>query len=593
MALDQQRTVAATDAEISRYVRTNTGLLAELLGEAIAYLDGPDAAARVEAAREGWRGDAEAANAGLAALETEDALHLARALACHATLAEMAEEVAGRRRHAETRAVDSDALTLAGALAEAGPGSVDELAVAPVLTAHPTEMRRRTLVDREAEIERLMTLRRHHLPPVLDRRIRESLFREVALLWRTRLLRGERITVTDEIRNALHVVEQSILPTMGELYDHWAELLGREPPARMLTLGSWLGGDRDGHPGVNAGTLRTALAFHAALILRVYRRRLDRLGPDLSVSLSLTTATPELLALADRSGEDSVQRRDEPYRRALTGMGERLRATEARLANGPACSAEPYAGPDAFISDLLVVRESLATHEGERLVGPELDSLVRLVRACGFHLLSLDLRQNADVHERVVAELFAKAELCPDYLALDESARVLMLGVELSHGRLLRSPYQSYSDETRRELAVLDAAAEALSAYGPNALGSYIISKSTSVSDLLEAHVLLKQAGLTRGGAAPSAAVRVVPLFETIDDLNRGPSILRDWLASAPGKALLGPEPLQEVMLGYSDSNKDGGFTASRRGAVRAAADLAAAAAEAGVKLQLFHGLGG
>jgi phosphoenolpyruvate carboxylase len=519
-------------------------------------------------------------------------VHVARALACHAALADIAEETAGRRRYAEAPGEGCAPCRPPGA---AGGAAAERLAACgstPVLTAHPTEMRRRSIVEREAEIERLMALRRHHHAPALDRRIRENLFREVALLWRTRLLRRSGSRWRTRSSNALAIVERSMLPALRDLYEGWAEAAGGEAPT-MLTLGSWLGGDRDGHPGVDAGTLRAALGAQAAVILKLYGAEVEALVGDLTLSSVLAEASPELLALAERSGEDSVQRKDEPYRRALAGVAERLRATAAKLADGPVSLAEPYADPGAFIADLRTVEASLAVHGGERLVGSRLKRLLQLVPVCGFHLLTLDLRQNADVHERTVAELFAKAGLLSDYLERDEETRVGVLLRELAHCRLLRSPYVAYSDETRRELAVLDAARTALADYGAGAIGAYIASKSSSVSDLLEIAVLLKQAGLVEGGPQPTAALRIVPLFETIDDLERGPAIIRQWLTLPAVRAMLGERPLQEVMLGYSDSNKDGGFTASRRGASVASAAFAAEAERAGVGLQLFHGRGG
>ena len=227
------------------------------------------------------------------------------------------------------------------------------------------------------------------------------------------------------------------------------------------------------------------------------------------------------------------------------------------------------------------------------MVGGRLETLLEVIRGCGFHLLAIDLRQNADVHEVVVAELLARAGVEPDYLGLDEAGRVDVLLWEFAHDRPLRSPFIDYSETTRRELDILDAAAEAVQAYGPGALGAYVVSKSATVSDLLEPLALLAQVGLARGGPGPGAQLPVTPLFETIADLENGPGVMRDWFALPLARALLGSEPKQEVMLGYSDSNKDGGFLASRRGAAVAAARLADVFREAGVRLQLFHGRGG
>ncbi|NEX92748.1 phosphoenolpyruvate carboxylase [Caulobacter sp. 17J65-9] len=582
----------------SRHVRQNVSLLSGLLGEAIRYLDGEAAAALVDGARTA----AAKGEARFDQLSAEDAVYLARAFACHAILGAVAEDVAGRRRHAEFEAGPNDrplslpaavaALKADGVSAEEITEELGRLNVVPVLTAHPSEMRRRSVLDREGEISRLLSLRRHHNPRDVDRRIQDELFREIAILWKTRLQRPERITVDDEVRNTLSIVRRSILPALVELYERWAVELEDDDLPVVLRLGSWLGGDRDGHPGVDAGTLERALRRQAGLILDFYVAEVRRLSSDLAFCSGLISVSPEVAVMAERSGEHSVHRADEPYRRALCGMERRLSATRARL-YGEKVAGASYDGPQDFIADLETVRASLVAHGGERLVGAALKTLLKIARACGFHLMSVDLRQNADVHERVIAELLQKASPGPDYRTLDEPERVRLLLQELAHERPLRSPFARYSDETERELKVFDAAAEALRRFGPQALGSYIVSKSESVSDILEPYVLFKQAGLVVGGAEPAASLRVAPLFETIDDLAHGPQVIADWLALPAARPLLGEAAVQEVMIGYSDSNKDGGYVASRRAAWEAASSLAQTCAEAGVRLQLFHGRGG
>ena len=594
----------AADAATTRSVRQNMRLLSALLDDAIAELEGDAAAARVAVARATAveakeTGDPAALRELAEGLDLDGAVFLARAFALDAALADIAEDVTGRRRFAETEAGFSteerrprtlpEALRMVG---EAALPALAELRVAPVLTAHPTEMRRRSTADREVEITRLMALRRHHLPRDLDRRIRDELFREVALLWLTRLNRPDRITVADEVRNMLEIVRRALLPALEALYEGWADELGRDELPAVLALGTWIGGDRDGHPGVDGVTLRAALAAQADLLLGRYVEAAARLRDDLALSTTMTQVTPELQALADLAGETNVHRSDEPYRTAMIGVHARLLATLHAIAEGPPAPGDPYAGPEALLADLVTVRDSLVRHGGERLVGHRLPHLIQLVRVCGFHLLTLDLRQNSDVHERTLAELFAAVEPQIDYLALDEAQRVDLLLGELADRRLLRTPFAQYGEETLKELGVVDAAARALADFGPKALGRYVVSKSSSLSDVLEPLVLLKQAGLVEGGPRPSTRILVSPLFETIADLSAGPDILRRWLALPQAKSLLAGR-VQECMLGYSDSNKDGGFLASRRGAAEGAAALAQVAREAGVKLQFFHGRGG
>jgi phosphoenolpyruvate carboxylase len=586
---------------VSREVRKNVAFLDGLLIEAIRYLDGDDAAHLIDSARKAAAegGSAPHLDFLFSALTPDEAMLLARAFACHSLLANIGEEVAGRRRLSEA---DRQA-TLAGAAEMLSQGrakarkAVEALSVTPVLTAHPTEVRRRALVERETEIGRLMGLRRHALEPDLDRRNREALFREAALLWRTRLHRPEKITVKDEIRNALSIVRTSILPAMVSLYGEWAQAFGSAPQA--LTLGSWLGGDRDGHPGVDGDTLRLAFASQARIVLDHYAGEVRRLWSDLAVSSAYAGVSEAVAALAAASGEASAHRADEPYRQAFERIFDRLCATAQMLTGSPVAyalgpsKAPPYSLPAEFVSDLEAIQASIAAHGGRRLVGEQLTTLIAVAKACGFHLLALDLRQNADVHERLIAELLTRSGSDTDYLALDEAARVEALLAEMSHQRLLRSPFIAYSDETAKELRTLEAAAEAVRLYGPEAIGAYVVSKSATLSDILEPLVLLKQVGLVWGGAEPRAAVRVSPLFETIGDLEAGPAVLRSWLELPLARSLLGRNPVQEVMVGYSDSNKDGGYVASRRGVARAATALAAECERMGVGLRLFHGRGG
>ncbi|ATQ43732.1 phosphoenolpyruvate carboxylase [Caulobacter mirabilis] len=590
--------------QTSRHVRTNVRLLDDVLSEAIRYLDGEDAATLVEGARKAASegGDAPHLDFLFSAVKPDEAMLLARAFACHSMLANIGEDVAGRRREAESEGLQGAARTVAGALEalDLKADALDALNVVPVLTAHPTEVRRRALVDREAEISRLMALRRHSLPPDLDARIRESLFREVALLWRTRLHRPEKITVADEIRNALSIVRTSMLPALVELYETWSERItdGGDVPS-MLRLGSWLGGDRDGHPGVTGETMRLALKSQSRVILDFYAGEVRKLWSDLAISDAYEGATDALKALATAAHDPSPHRFDEPYRLALEYVFDRLSATAQRLAGQPVSYAlgpsgePPYDAPDAFVADLETVRNSLIQHGGARLIGARLNTLLQVARACGFHMLALDMRQNADVHERLVAELIQQSGQEVDYLSLSEDEKVALLLGEMAHQRPLRSPFAQYSEETTRELDTLEAAAEAVKLYGPKVFGAYVVSKTATLSDMLEPLVLLAQVGLMRGGAEPTATVRVSPLLETIEDLEHGPDILGQWLDLPLAKAILGEKPIQEVMVGYSDSNKDGGYVASRRGVARAATALARTCDARGVGLQIFHGRGG
>ena len=593
--------------ESSGAVRRNVRLLHDTLTESIRYLDGEGAAAlvdRIRTAARGWSGLK--LDSLFKELTNDEAAYLARAFSCGSMLANIAEDATSRRFDAELESERAAATLPAAIEALKAIGvevSADQLAkmnLVPVLTAHPSEVRRRSVVDREGEIARLMSLHRHTLPSDLETRFKDDLFREVALLWKTRQHRPEKITVEDEIGNALDVVSRSILPAMIELYESWGAQLSRQgvvdstvlPP--VLRLGSWLGGDRDGHPGVTAATLMSALSRQAGVLLAHYISELRALWHGMAISSDYIAVSDDLKALAVAGAEvdPSAHRRDEPYRLALAAIIARLRGTERKLTGAAGDTSKAYERPEAFIADMRVVIGSLETHGGGRLVGGRLKGVLQAAEALGFHLMSLDLRQNADVHERVVAELFASADGL-DYLALDEAGRVAVLTHELSHQRPLRSPFTTYSEETMREIAILEAAAVAVGLFGPRAIGQYIISKTSDLSDMLEAMVLLKQVGLVWGAAEPRAAIKVSPLFETIDDLIRGPGIMRAWFSLPLARTLIGPERVQEVMVGYSDSNKDGGYVASRRGVAVAATALARVYRQMGVGLQLFHGRGG
>ncbi len=306
--------------------------------------------------------------------------------------------------------------------------------------------------------------------------------------------------------------------------------------------------------------------------------------------------TPELLELAAAARDANPHRADEPYRQALSGIYARVAATAKALtghvaARAPHAELPPYATPDELAADLATIEASLAQHGSAALAAGRLAPLVRAVGVFGFHLATLDLRQNADVHEAVVDELFARAGVVADYASLPETDRVRLLAIELASPRLLHSPFLEYSARTRSELGILGAAADVHRRFGPAALPNYVISKCQSVSDLLEVAVLLKEVGLVAGDAL---AMNIVPLFETIDDLERAAAVMRAafalpyyrrWLDSRGG--------CQEIMLGYSDSNKDGGYVTANWSLYRAELALVDAFREHGVGLRLFHGRGG
>ncbi|HSI17771.1 MAG TPA: phosphoenolpyruvate carboxylase [Sphingomonas sp.] len=473
---------------------------------------------------------------------------------------------------------------------------LDRALIVPVLTAHPTEVRRKSMIDHRNRIAELMAMRDAGRGETPDGDlVEEAILRQIALLWQTRVLRRERLYVTDEVETALSYLRDVFVPALPALYQRWDRALGARVPA-FLKPGSWIGGDRDGNPFVTADSLATALARASEAVLGAYLDGVHALGAELSISTEHVQVDAAIDQLAEASGDTATSREDEPYRRALSGIYARLAATHLTLTGKPAprpgrLTGAPYPDPQAFRADLKAVAHGL--RGGALGSGGALGRLIRSVEIFGFHLATLDLRQNSAVHERVVAELLKVAGVEADYAMLSESQRVTLLRHELSTPRPLASPFATYSDETASELAIAHAAAEAHRKYGPACITNYIVSMAQSVSDLLEVHVLLKEAGLYSPGEPPHAAIMAVPLFETIGDLEAAPGIMAEWFSLPEVRALGAERHYQEVMIGYSDSNKDGGYLTSTWGLSRASTALKPVFEGAGVAMQLFHGRGG
>jgi phosphoenolpyruvate carboxylase len=593
-------------------LRAAVRYLGRVLGDVIRAQDGQAVFDQIEDIRrasvgfhrEGTQDAARLMGERLEALSLDETRRFAHSFACFLQIANIAEDHIQRRRG---RAGDARTDTLAGAIrtlaAEGTPAqSVRDLLagalLAPVITAHPSEVRRKSVLDRESaitgELDRLDAARGEAERAAVER----ELLRQVSILWRTRLLRRVKIAVTDEIWNAVSFFERSFLAVLPQLYAHWREVLDADELASFLKVGSWVGGDRDGNPFVTGPVMRHAMAWQSQAALRLYLERVDALGAELSISSELAAASPEVLALAERAHDPSKQRADEPYRRALTGIYARL-AASFRLLTGEAPAkpaavpGEPYATAQELKADLSAILNSLIARHGSTFAEGPLPELIRAVDLFGFHLATLDMRQNSAVHERVAAELLKCAGVCADYAALDEEARCDLLLRELGHARLLATPYAAYSEETARELDTLRTAAEVKRLYGTEAIRAYIVSNTTSVSDLLEVYLLLKEVGLFTPGAPPHTEIFAEPLFETIGDLRSSPDTMRRYLAIPLIRDLLREPGLQEVMIGYSDSNKDGSYLTSTWELFKGSRALADVVHGEGLRLQLFHGRGG
>ena len=476
--------------------------------------------------------------------------------------------------------------------------------ISPVLTAHPTEVQRKSILDAERAIAELVAQRDdQQLEPALAQN-EVQIRARVTQLWQTRMLRTVRLSVIDEIDNALSYYRTTFLRQLPRVYAELEQALPGQTVASFFRMGHWIGGDRDGNPNVSAATLATAFERQAEVALRFYLAEVHELGAELSLSQLLAGVSDELAVLADRSPDRNPHRVDEAYRRALIGIYARLAATLHTFTGTEALrhAVEPqaaYASAEAFLADLRVIEASLCSHHAQALVAPRLAPLIRAVQVFGFHLATIDLRQSSDRHAAVVAELLRVARLHSDYLALDEDGRREILLALLNDARSLRVVDHGYTQSTVDELAVFETARDALACYGRDAIRHSIISHTEEVSDLLELMLLLKETGLLQGTLADTArsSLIIVPLFETIADLRRAVGIMREFLA-LPGvlDTVLRSGGEQEVMLGYSDSNKDGGFFTSNWELYRAETELVAlfaALRKKGLVLRLFHGRGG
>ncbi|NIJ21874.1 phosphoenolpyruvate carboxylase [Sphingomonas naasensis] len=580
--------------------------LGRLLGDVIRAYGGEELFKRIEYIRatsvDRHRGvaGAGAIDSGLDRLSLDETLDFVRGFMLFSMLANLAEDRQGVATEEDADLASAlERLKAHGIGHDAVMALLDHALVVPVLTAHPTEVRRKSMIDHKNRIAELMALKDMGIEETEDGdKIDEAILRQIALLWQTRVLRREKLGVADEVETALSYLRDVFLPVLPALYARWDRALGDRSPS-FLRAGTWIGGDRDGNPFVTADSLRFALARSAEAALGYYLDAIHALGAELSISTEHAQVNAEVLKLAEASHDTGRSRADEPYRRALTGIYARVAATYQKLTGKAPPRAAPLAGesyaqPGELREELVAIAHGLADEgQGPLASGGALGRLIRAVETFGFHLATLDMRQNSAIHERVVAELLKAGGVCDDYAALGEDERVALLRRELESPRPLTSPYADYSEETASELAIVRAAAEAHGKYGRQCITHYIVSMAQSVSDLLEVHVLLKEAGLYIPGAEPQAHIMAIPLFETIADLEGAPAIMEKWLALPEVAAIAAGRGHQEVMIGYSDSNKDGGYLTSTWQLSRGSTALKPVFEKADLAMQLFHGRGG
>lgn len=613
-------------------------LLGRILGDIIREQEGAPVFTLIEQVRQlsvGFRRDHDPEadrqlKALLTSLSTGQTVSVIRAFTYFSHLANLAED----RHHLRRRAIYERAgsaqegsidvafarLQKAGITPDTIANTLAKAYVAPVLTAHPTEVQRQSILQAERDIARLLAERddisaraqlfagdKDALTPRQLAANEAQLRARVEQLWQTRLLRHSKLTVADEIENALSYYETTFLHELPKLYASLEEALPGQAVHSFMRMGQWIGGDRDGNPNVTAPTLELALRRQSEVALRHYLNEVHALGAELSMSSLLVKVSPAMQVLALSSPDTNSHRQDEPYRRALTAVYARLAATLTQLTGGreamrhAVVAQNPYGSAAEFLQDLQTIDASLSRHNGEALAVHRLRPLIRAVQVFGFHLATVDLRQSSDKHEEVLADLLRTARIEDNYSSLDEAQRCALLQRLLCDARPLRVVGAQYAPLTVSEIAIFEMAHKMLQTYGREAILHYIISHTETVSDLLEVLLLQKEVGLMQGtldSSTSQAQLIVVPLFETIGDLRAAATIMRDYYA-VPGVAQLmqrsGGE--QDIMLGYSDSNKDGGIFTSNWELYRAELALVEVfdqlEADYGLRLRMFHGRGG
>lgn len=479
---------------------------------------------------------------------------------------------------------------------------LDHAQIGAVLTAHPTEVQRQTTLTLLRKVSHLLSVYSQPELKLEDKNnIEETLLSALLTLWQSDETRHFKLTVENEISNGIAYFPLSFFEALPKLYRKLARGLKEIDPAiklpEIIHIGSWIGGDRDGNPFVSANTLKAAFQKQAQTLFHFYRGQLKSLYEELSVSIRKVTVDDALLTLAKRSPDTSIAREEEPYRKAIALILSRIIATGEKLGAQLTSKfglGDPYHHVQEFLHDLEVIRSSLINNGSAPLIQGRLTKLIRCANLFGFYLMPVDLRQHAQMHTQVVAALFAHAGM-EDYTALNEAEKCQVLLRELKSKRPLYSEFAHYSKEVRNELMIFQAAREIQQQYGVKAIQQSIISNCDHISDILALALILKETGLLETDEnQPQSRIHIVPLFETIEALQNAPGIMDALWAEPWYLALLhSMDATQEIMLGYSDSNKDGGYVTSQWFLYMAEEALVKSAQKHQVRLRLFHGRGG
>lgn len=484
---------------------------------------------------------------------------------------------------------------------------IGDMSLELVMTAHPTEAMRRAILDIHKRIaDDVMQLDNPTLTFREREQLREKLLNEVITLWQTDELRDRKPTVLDEVRNGMYYFHETLFHVLPDVYQELERCLDKYYPEynwhvpTYLKFGSWIGGDRDGNPSVTSDVTWETLKMQRKLAIREYQRLLADLFKHLSFSTSIVNVSQELLDSVDKDSKvvtltrtPSWKNEKEPYRIKLAYMSEKLfNVIDETKKDSP----DRYASPAELIEDLKVIDRSLRYHFADYVADTYIKKLVRQVELFGFHTAKLDIRQHSKEHENAMKEILANMNITPDYSALDEMQKVELLTNLLNDPRPLTSPYQEYSESTTECLEVYRTVYVAQQEFGKGCISSYLISMAEAASDILEVMVFAKEVGLFTKDAdnKVTCTLQAVPLFETIDDLHAAPDIMR-MLFNIPfyRESVAAMNDLQEIMLGYSDSNKDGGVITANWELRVALKQITAVAQEFGIKLKFFHGRGG
>lgn len=473
---------------------------------------------------------------------------------------------------------------------------LEHLNVVPVLTAHPTQVQRKSMLDLTNHIHSLLRKYRDvKLGLINKNKWYNDLRRYIEIIMQTDMIREKKLKVTNEITNAMEYYNSSFLKAVPHLtteYKRLAQAHGLNlKQAKPITMGMWIGGDRDGNPFVTAETLKQSALTQCEVIMNYYDKKIYQLYREFSLSTSIVNVSKQVREMARQSKDNSIYREKELYRRALFDIQSKIQATKTYLIEDEEVGTR-YETANDFYKDLIAIRDSLLENKGESLISGDFVELLQAVEIFGFYLASIDMRQDSSVYEACVAELLKSAGIHSRYSKLSEEEKCDLLLKELEEDpRILSATHAEKSELLAKELAIFKTARVLKDKLGDDVIRQTIISHATSLSDMLELAILLKEVGLVD---TERARVQIVPLFETIEDLDHSEETMRKYLSLSLAKKWIDSRNnYQEIMLGYSDSNKDGGYLSSCWTLYKAQQQLTAIGDEFGVKVTFFHGRGG